>query len=66
MNKEYYLKNCLRKIEFIIEKEDEKGISVRSHRFPSAKATGGTLDEAVDNLKEKIYEVDPIARIFFS
>ena len=66
MTKTDYLNTCLQKVEFTIEREDENGVWVSSFRFPNATATGRTRDEAVDNLKEKIYEVDPIARIFFS
>jgi len=62
----YYIEGCLKSVDFIIEKEDENGFAVRSNLFPNAKATGSTLYEAIDNLKEKIYEVDPKAQIFFS
>ncbi len=66
-NKQDYL-NLSREFLFTCEQTGPDEFIVMSLEFPTVKATGKSRDEAVDNLKEAIYDsgLCPLAQKFFS
>ncbi len=64
-NKERYL-HIFREVPFFLLSREAQSVRVRSFQFPMVEATGSSLYDATEKLKEKIYYVDPMAKIFFN